>query len=334
LINLTGVESLTTIGGSLVIGSKHGMMGVGGNPSLKNLTGLNSLTNIGGDLRVINNNSLVSLTGLENLITVDSSVVVGSAYWFYNFHCAGNASLINLNGMNALTFIGKNLEIACNDSLENLDGLENLGSIVGSLLIGKVYGWMSWMEASPGNPSLIDLSDLSNLTSIGGALEITGNDTLPDLSGLENIDPVSINDLSIYNNNYLSSCEVESICNYLLNPNGEIEIHDNAEGCDSSQQVQDSCVTVSIEEVNLLDKLFISPNPFSTSTTIKFESSQSGKVEIKIFNQLGEVIEVIQKNTQAGEQTFNWDANGLPSGVYFISVQVTNKLITRKVVKL
>ncbi len=81
-------------------------------------------------------------------------------------------------------------------------------------------------------------------------------------------------------------------------------------------------------------EMSIHPNPFSNSTTIAFELTQAGKVEIKIYNQLGEQIEVIQKNTQPGKQKFTWDASGLPSGIYFIRLQAGNELITRKMIKL
>jgi len=90
------------------------------------------------------------------------------------------------------------------------------------------------------------------------------------------------------------------------------------------------------EDENSLQQNHINifPNPFSTSTTIAFELTQPGKVELKIYNQLGELIEVIQKSTQPGKQKLTWDAKDLPSGIYFIRIQVGNELITRKMIKL
>jgi len=131
----------------------------------------------------------------------------------------------------------------------------------------------------------------------------------------------------------LSTCEVESICNYLASPNGNIEIYKNYPGCNSREEVEEAC-TVGTEEKKITEGLIIHPNPFSTSTTIKFESTQPGKAELNIYNQLGELIEVIQKNIQHGKQTITWDASGLPSGIYFIRVQIDNELITRKMIKL
>jgi len=51
-------------------------------------------------------------------------------------------------------------------------------------------------------------------------LDIHGNPVLPSLSGLDNIEENSISDLKIHNNSLLTTCEVQSICNYLASPNG------------------------------------------------------------------------------------------------------------------
>jgi len=83
------------------------------------------------------------------------------------------------------------------------------------------------------------------VTSIGGDLEIRYNDALTSLTGLDNIDEASINDVAIRDNISLSACEVESICDYLINPSGEIEIHDNATGCNSISEVEDACGIIS-----------------------------------------------------------------------------------------
>jgi len=80
--------------------------------------------------------------------------------------------------------------------------------------------------------------------------------------------------------------------------------------------------------------LSISPNPFTNITSLEFKSTETDNIKINIYNQLGELIETIQKTTQPGKQTFTWDANGLPSGVYFMRLKKGNEIITKKLVKL
>lgn len=68
------------------------------------------------------------------------------------------------------------------------------------------------------------------------------------------------------------------------------------------------------------------PNPFNSSTQIKFVISNTSLVTIKVFNLLGEEItELINEELPSGSYIFNWEArdqnnNALPSGIYFIKL--------------
>jgi len=64
---------------------------------------------------------------------------------------------------------------------------------------------------------------------------------LTSLSGLENISPNTITDLSIYDNTSLSECAVKSICKYLDNPNGTVLIYNNGSGCNNQTEVIQAC---------------------------------------------------------------------------------------------
>ncbi len=109
-----------------------------------------------------------------------------------------------------------------------MTGPENVSSVTGSLDIGY-------------NDTLASLPGMNYLTAIQGNLRVRDNDALTDLSRLKNIDAGSIADLSIFDNNSLSVCAVESICDYLAGPNGTITIYNNAFGCDNPSQVADVC---------------------------------------------------------------------------------------------
>jgi len=212
--------------------------------------------------------------------------------------------------------------VDCNHALINLFGLINIDSIGGNLLIWR-------------NNALSSMSGLESTLSIGGDLEIWDNNALTNLSGMENIEATSIDNLRICNNNTLSTCEIQSICDYLVSPNGYIEIHDNASGCNSLEEVVEACETVSLNEVQHSDKLLIHPNPFSNSITIEYESTQSGVVEIKIYNQIGQLIEeFMQKGIQIENNSFIWQATDLLPGIYFIRLQAGNTFLTKKVIKL
>ncbi len=76
------------------------------------------------------------------------------------------------------------------------------------------------------------------------------------------------------------------------------------------------------------------PNPFSTSTTIEYELSEPGTAEIKIYNQIGQVIkEFVHQESLIGINKLIWEAEVMPSGIYFIRLQIGNEIITKKIIK-
>ncbi len=76
-------------------------------------------------------------------------------------------------------------------------------------------------------------------------MSFRNNYTLTSLSGLDNISPETVDFLRIDSNPLLSECEVQSICDYLAIPGNTTEIYDNAPGCNSQQEVEAACDTVS-----------------------------------------------------------------------------------------
>jgi uncharacterized protein (TIGR02145 family) len=65
------------------------------------------------------------------------------------------------------------------------------------------------------------------------------------------------------------------------------------------------------------------PNPFNPHTMIEYTISEPGIVLIKVFNVLGnEISTLVHENQSAGIHKVEWNAEGLPSGVYFFQLQV------------
>jgi len=301
LTNLTGLEGLTSIGGSLIIGEMY----YGGNLSLVSLAGLDNLDSIGGSLHIFYNNALTSLTGLDALTTIGGEL-----------HINGNNALTSLTGLDNLTFVGGGLTIDGNPALTSLTGLQALDSINGSLIIG----YPQW--GAGGNVALTSLIGLEGLTSIKGGLEIFGNAALTNLYGLKNIDANSITNLSIHDNYSLSTCDVKSVCDYLTIQNGPIDISENATGCDSVVEVAKACGIYSIEDI-IEDELFsIYPNPFTDHLTIDISLDQPDKVYLEILNSMGQVIAtILDELLLQGRHQFTWNAEGLTSGIYFYQLR-------------
>ena len=65
------------------------------------------------------------------------------------------------------------------------------------------------------------------------------------------------------------------------------------------------------------------PNPFNPSTVINYAVKESGLVNIKVFNLIGQVVaELVNERKEAGNHTIEFNASQLPSGVYIYTLQV------------
>lgn len=73
------------------------------------------------------------------------------------------------------------------------------------------------------------------------------------------------------------------------------------------------------------------PNPFNPTTTIAFYLPEAVPVKLSVFNVVGQPVAVLTEGTLgAGDHEFEWDASGLPSGMYIYQLEVGNKILTQK----
>ncbi len=215
------------------------------------------------------------------------------------------------------------------DDITNLNGLSVITSIDADLFIGDPYGSLGLT----GNPLLTNLTGLEGLTSIGGYLRISKNNVLTSLTGLDNVSAGSITNLRIYENSLLSTCEVRSICDYLASPNGTVSIHDNAPGCNSSEEVLESCDTLSVKEIYLADELALFPNPCADAARLRYLIHDIKYLICDLYRIDGRMIRrVIEGEQMPGEHEIEIDMSGLPAGVYFIRLQTGNVVAVRKLI--
>lgn len=345
LISLSGLEGVTCVGEDVSIGE---WLPAGGNRRLKNLTGLNGLGHI-KDLRIINNDSLINVTGLNNLNSISGHLYIESHLtsltglenldtiggWL-NIRNAGITSLegldnlvflgglaavhtklINLTGMYSLNHIGSiylgsdgHYQPGGNEDLTNLSGLENISSVEGS--VGFIY-----------NPVLTNLDGLENVVSMDGAITIHYNNSLNDLSGLGNIAAGSIEELSVYGNSSLSNCDVESICNYLASPAGSVEIYDNAPGCNNPDEVEEACGGTSADQPIPDAGFTFYPNPPSGQIIFHFTLNNPSRIAVDVLNSMGLVVAVFNQSFQQGKQQIILDVSHLQTGLYFCRLSST-----------
>jgi hypothetical protein len=77
------------------------------------------------------------------------------------------------------------------------------------------------------------------------------------------------------------------------------------------------------------------PNPFNPMTTIEFSIPFKNYTTLKIYDILGrEVNTIISQVLESGIHSFNWNAKGNSSGVYFYRLQSGNMVATKKLLLL
>jgi photosystem II stability/assembly factor-like uncharacterized protein len=73
------------------------------------------------------------------------------------------------------------------------------------------------------------------------------------------------------------------------------------------------------------------PNPFNPSTTIKYSLPRQGRITIVVYDALGrEIVKLIDQEKPAGEYSIEFNASGLPSGVYVYRMQSDGFTQSRK----
>lgn len=73
------------------------------------------------------------------------------------------------------------------------------------------------------------------------------------------------------------------------------------------------------------------PNPFNPSTQIRFSLKRPGFVSLKIYDMLGkEVTTLVNQDLTGGTYTAQWNAEHVPSGIYFYTVTAGQFTETKK----
>ena len=75
------------------------------------------------------------------------------------------------------------------------------------------------------------------------------------------------------------------------------------------------------------------PNPFNASTIIRYQLPKSQHVALRIYDVTGrEIATLMNEQMQAGCHRILWDAQSIPTGVYFVKMEANAFSAIRKVV--
>jgi hypothetical protein len=76
------------------------------------------------------------------------------------------------------------------------------------------------------------------------------------------------------------------------------------------------------------------PNPFIEQNTVKYFLDEPSEVTLQIVNSTGQTVTSIYDGFRLkGEHSYQWDAKGLPPGIYFILIKTEGKIGVSKAIK-
>ncbi len=337
ITNLSGLSVITSIGGDLIVKDNpwlsnffglHNLSYLGGklevnnNGILTNFSAINNLNSIGGNLSIIDNGDLLNIDGLANITSVNGDLKV-----------MGCHELLNLGGLSNLDSISGNFNITGNDDLLDLIGLGNLVYINGDFLLSYNYylqniNALSQLTTINGNIDITSNWELENLTGllglnqINGTITIIDNNKLTSLHGLDNIDPNTIAGITIIFNNDLSTCEVESVCEYLSNPNFIASVGNNSDNCYTVQNIIEACM-VGVDS-KMQNNIELFPNPARTYICINNPDGLD-IIEVFIYDNLGQKL---FENSNGNRINIS----GLKKGVYIVEIVMNESISRRKLI--
>jgi len=74
------------------------------------------------------------------------------------------------------------------------------------------------------------------------------------------------------------------------------------------------------------------PNPFNPTTQMRLDLSVDANVSVKVFNTMGQLVDVIAEGQMAGgSYNLTWDGTNVASGVYLIQTEVGSEVQSQKI---
>jgi hypothetical protein len=315
LKNLEGLNSFDSVGSYFFVGTSM----------IESLEGLENLEYVGIELNLAYNRRLKNLDALNNLksaphinISLNDSLTdisgLGSIdAYIRSLSIQENPSLVNLHGLESIDSVTYDIRIKNNNSLVNLSGLDNLRIIAGD------YG----LEISE-NPKMLNVDGLESLEIIRGNFTVKDNDLLASLESLLSINSV-YGDIDISSNPMLALCSSEGLCNIIRNLDNGLWINNNAEGCNSSEEILAYC----IEELLVQNEkqLYIYPNPTRDYLSIS-DPGNFGEIRIRMVDFSGYPVQSCILN---GSDEI--DISFLKSGIYFLELTFGDYCTVEKIIK-
>ncbi len=97
-----------------------------------------------------------------------------------------------------------------------------------------------------------------------------------------------------------------------------------------SQQKENN--TVVKDSTTVLKNIVASPNPFSVTTKIKFQTNAIYEIEFSVKDLIGNTVYLKNYMTKVGLNTISFYRDKLGSGIYIYSIKTNTEIISKRIV--
>ncbi|MEM7370559.1 MAG: T9SS type A sorting domain-containing protein [Bacteroidota bacterium] len=355
---LEGNSRIQQIEGLANVVSKRGgpcSLRIIGNDKLETLDGLEWIEFVVGDLVIKKNRTLRHINGLSGVKSVENSVLIEQ-----------NVSLKQVNGMLSLLEVGESVTLKGLSALEHVDGFRHLQhipwnlEISGAASLTDVDGFMG-LNSVGGNiymqkcHSLLHLDGFSNLYRLAIGLVIYDLPLVEHLDAFKHLQP-TLRDIHIFQNEHLK--DITGLC-HAADPNwpffvfvkenpalsacqplkiweqaetSRFDIADNGPDCSFAWEVKNQPDCSAKEphpefekegSDNFSNELgLIFPNPMHSKAWIPFTLAKSGRIYIRVFDEVGRDIGVLlDTHYRAGKHRTQVDVSWLDAGLYYVQME-------------
>lgn len=80
-------------------------------------------------------------------------------------------------------------------------------------------------------------------------------------------------------------------------------------------------------------EMTIFPNPTNGHVTISVDFVNKNKIQIKLFNLMGQLLTVDELKTQNDKMSYDMDLSSYSSGMYIVNVIIGDSMISQKIIK-
>ena len=117
------------------------------------------------------------------------------------------------------------------------------------------------------------------------------------------------------------------------NPNMMIQFVSHSSGNDyiAIDNIKLTAINEAVPKINSLSgEVNIYPNPATSLATVSFTLLQNSNVTIQVYDELGNLVNTIHNNMDAGPQQLNIPLDNLATGIYNVKVSTDNNSVYKK----